>query len=90
MNKWYYGVGWNALVVDTLLNKAPSAAWFASADTMATGYLYDAPEVNGLLAEARGAGRCRFSGGSLPRSWRCAGSRKTGCREPSRNTAMRG
>ena len=31
------GVGWNAPVVDTLLNKAPFAAWFTSADTMATG-----------------------------------------------------
>jgi hypothetical protein len=57
-NKWHYGIGWNAPVVETLLNKAPYAAWFASADTMATGYLYNAPEVNGLLADARD-GKCR-------------------------------
>jgi len=57
--KWYYGSDWNAPVVNTLVNRPPYARWFASADSMMTGHLYTASEVNALLAEAR-HGRCRY------------------------------
>lgn len=57
-NKWYYSLDWNASIFVTLLNRKPYCDWFASAETMVTGEMYQASILNPLLATAK-SGVCK-------------------------------
>ena len=48
-----YSADMNAAVLDTLLKRPPFADWFASADSMMTGELYDGAALDSILERAR-------------------------------------
>jgi hypothetical protein len=52
-DKITYSVDLNADVLATLLNRTQYAGWFADANAMATGYLYNDHALNALLNSAR-------------------------------------